>query len=162
MLVDSRILCRMRAVHAAYKTNDIKYKSAGRLLYVFPGFLCDESHFGELAARQGGLPVFHRAKPGCKVFLYIAPAGRHQNPLNHLNPLNLLNLWIEADPRPLSKNHFLNFRNPIHIGHFLPFKHGSLFLSFQSGEDTDESGAGPAASENVGVGVAADVDFIVL
>ena len=113
-------------------------------------------------AHQGGLPVFHRAKPGCKVFLYIAPAGRHQNPLNHLNPLNLLNLWIEAAPRPLSKNHLLNFRNPIHIGHFLPFKHGSLFLSFQSGEDTDESGAGPAASKNVGVGVAADVDFIVL
>ena len=100
--------------------------------------------------------------PVVKGFLYIAPAGRHQNPLNHLNPLNLLNLWIEADPRPLSKNHLLNFRNPIHIGHFLPFKHGSLFLSFQSGEDTDESGAGPAASENVGVGVAADVDFIVL
>ena len=55
-LVDSRILCRMRAVHAAYKTNDIKYKSAGRLLYVFPGFLCDESHFGELAASGGFSP----------------------------------------------------------------------------------------------------------
>ena len=35
-LVDSRILCRMRAVRAAYETNAIKYKSAGRLLYAFP------------------------------------------------------------------------------------------------------------------------------
>ncbi len=30
-MVDSRILCRMRAVHAAYETTGIKYQSAGRL-----------------------------------------------------------------------------------------------------------------------------------
>ena len=30
-LVDSRILCRMRAVRAAYETFGSKYKSAGRL-----------------------------------------------------------------------------------------------------------------------------------
>ena len=30
-LVDSRILCRMRAVHGTYAANTIKYRSAGRL-----------------------------------------------------------------------------------------------------------------------------------
>ena len=34
-LVDSRILCRMRAVRTAYETFGSKYKSAGRMLYAY-------------------------------------------------------------------------------------------------------------------------------
>ncbi len=51
---------------------------------------------------QGGLPVFPGRKPGCKGSLYIAPAGRHQNPLNLLNLLNLLNPHARQGAHPLN------------------------------------------------------------
>jgi len=50
-------------------------------------------------ARRRGLPVFPRAKPGCKGFIHIGGEAAHHNPLNPLNPLNLLNLSREAAPK---------------------------------------------------------------
>jgi hypothetical protein len=31
-------------------------------------------------ARKGGLPVFHRAKPGCKGFIHTGGGAAHHNP----------------------------------------------------------------------------------
>ena len=42
-------------------------------------------------ARKGGLPVFHRAKPGCKGFIHTGGGAAHHSPLNPLHPLHLLN-----------------------------------------------------------------------
>jgi hypothetical protein len=38
--------------------------------------------------RRRGLPVFPRAKPGCKGFIHTGAAGAHLHPLNLLNLLN--------------------------------------------------------------------------
>ena len=48
----TRILSRRRRilVPVAYEPNAIKYHLAGRLLYAYLGFICDEQHSGELVA----------------------------------------------------------------------------------------------------------------
>ena len=64
-MVDSRILCRMRAVRAAYETNAVKYRSAGRLLIgspdikIGPILRASPSSFLRKEPNITGIPFFY-------------------------------------------------------------------------------------------------------
>ena len=72
-LVDSRILCRMRAVHGTYAANTIKYRSAGRLPAGSQGSV--EFLFGLAASytlsRFAGLPLKGKQVVTYLTFIFI-------------------------------------------------------------------------------------------